>query len=356
MSTRSRPLFAIAVLLGLAQAVGAQAPQTFTLKTIVKFAPGGERERAAFARVPGLADLVKGQFGVGSADLNGNGSAEMILLSLTCDNAGCPVVVFENKGPGNVAPIFAQKMAGRVAITNESVNGYNAIAAADPSGAIMTDGRTGKQLVYLLGAGAPSAANAAPNPTPAPATPPKAAAAAPRTAPAQPAASQAGGEFLPLCLLPKCLNPRVISKSGVGTANARAEAKVTAEDAARWCAQNNPTYKGCVDDRVEYGGSADRFNNIDFKASANCTAGTLVAVDDLSYTYIGTWPDGPGAGRPRFRGPHTTDGTTQFEQQGAVQVASGAYSIAEVANQPNSGESLAIQWEILCGAARPAVK
>jgi hypothetical protein len=353
MSTRSRHLFAIAFCLGLAQVVGAQTPQTFTLKTIVKFAPGGDRERAAFGRLPGLADLVKGEFGIGAADLNGNGSAEMILLSLACDNAGCPVVVFENKGPGNVAPIFAQKIAGRLAVTNESVNGYNAIAAADPSGAIMTDGRTGKQLVYLLGAGAPAAAKAAPSPAPAPATatPPKAAAAAPRAAPA---ASRAGGDFLPLCLLPTCLNPRVSAKSGVGTANATAQAKVTAEDAARWCAQNNPTYKGCVDDKVEYGGSADRFTNIDFKASANCTAGTLVAVDELSYTYVGTWPDGPGAGRPRFKGPHTTDGTTQFEQQGAVQVASGAYSIAEIANQPNSGESLAIQWEILCGTRPPA--
>jgi hypothetical protein len=81
----------------------------------------------------------------------------------------------------------------------------------------------------------------------------------------------------------------------------------------------------------------------------------MTAVDELAYTYAGTWPaGGPGAGRPRFKGPHTTDGTTQFEQQGAVQLQSGAYSIADVANQPNSGESLAIQWEILCGTKVPA--
>jgi hypothetical protein len=112
-----------------------------------------------------------------------------------------------------------------------------------------------------------------------------------------------------------------------------------------------------VRDRVETGGAADRLSSVEFKASANCQAGTMTAIDELQYTYVGTWPSGPGAGRPRFKGPHTTDGTTQFEQQGGVQVASGAYSIADVANGPNSGESLAIQWEILCaGAPAPPVR
>jgi hypothetical protein len=301
--------------------------------------------------MPGLAELVKGPFGVGAQDLNSDGTAELVLVSLTCDGAGCPVVVFQNKGPGNITPIFAQKLTGRLAITNETVNGFNAVAAADPAGAIMKD-QTGKQLVYPVG-GQAAAANAAPSAAPARPAPaaPAPATAAPRP-PAQPAAAPPGkSEFLPLCLFPRCLNPRVHSKAGIGTANATAQAKVTVEDAARWCAQYNPTYAGCVEDRVEYGGAADRFDNTDFKASANCETGQLVAVDDLTYTYIGTWAaGGPGAGRPRFRGPYTTDGTTQFDQHGAVQVESGAWSIADVANQPNSGESLAIQWEILCGA------
>jgi hypothetical protein len=248
-------------------------------------------------------------------------------------------------------------MNGRVAITNETVNGYNAIAAADPKGAIMTDPRSGKQLVYTLGAGGPkTAANAAPG------GPPKAAANAPAAhtptaAPAPAAASRPGGDFLPLCLLERCLNPRVLSKSGVGTANATAMAKVVADDAKVWCAKYNPTYRDCLRDRVEYGGAADRLSSVEFKASANCEAGTLHAVDDIQYTYIGTWPAGPGAGRPRFRGPYTTDGTTQFEQQGGPQVASGAWDISDVANGPNSGESLAIQWEILCaGAPVPTVR
>ena len=347
---------AVAGFLALAQACHAQTPQSFTVKQIVPFAQGGDRERAAFGRVPGLAELVKGQFGVGGADLNGDGKPELMLFSLTCDAAGCPLVVFENKGPGNVVPLLAQKIAGRPAITNETMNGYNAIAAADQAGAIMKDARTGKQAVYPV-ASVPAAANAAPPGAASPAPPAPASAAPPRAAaPAASAASVSSPshDFLPLCMFAKCLNPRVQSKTGVGTASARVEARVTKEDAAKWCAANNPTYKGCVDDRLESGGAADRFNNLDFHATANCDKGEMTAVDDLKYTYAGAWPSGgPGAGRPRFKGPYTTDGTTQFEQQGAVQLASGAYSISEVANKPNSGESLAIQWEILCGTKVP---
>jgi len=362
MRTVKRSLPVIAIASALAQVAGAQAPQTFTPKAIVQFAQGGDRERAAFARVPALAELVKGQFGLGAADLNNDGTKEIVLLSLTCDPAGCPVVILQNEG-GNAQPIFAQRMNGRIAITNETVNGYNAIAAADPKGAIMTDPRSGKQIVYTLG-GAPrnsanAGASAAPSAGSAAATaPPAARPASPATAaPASAAASRPGGDFLPLCLLERCLNPRVLSKSGIGTANATATAKVTAEDSKVWCAKYNPTYKDCVRDRVDTGGAADRLSNIEFKAAANCQAGTLTAIDELQYTYIGTWPDGPGAGRPRFRGPHTTDGTTTFEQQGGRQVASGAWSIADLANGPNSGESLAIQWEILCaGAPAPPVR
>lgn len=49
------------------------------------------------------------------------------------------------------------------------------------------------------------------------------------------AAQSAGTEYLPICNLPKCLNPQVSSKSGIGTANATVEAKIALEDAAKWC-------------------------------------------------------------------------------------------------------------------------
>jgi hypothetical protein len=140
----------VACLAALAPVALAQSPQTFTLKQIVPLAQGGDKERAAFSHVPGLADLVKGQFAIGAADLNGDGTPEMIVVSLVCDGAGCPVVVLQSAG-NDIAPIFVRKIAGRVAITREKVNGYYALAAADQKGAIMKDAH-GQQIVYTLGA------------------------------------------------------------------------------------------------------------------------------------------------------------------------------------------------------------
>jgi len=154
----------VASLGAVAASALAQAPQMFTLKQIVRLAPGGDKERLAFSRMPGLADIVKGQFAIGAADLNGDGSPEMVIVSLTCDSAGCPVVVLQSAG-NDIAPIFVRKIAGRVAITREKVNGYYALAAADQSGAIMKDSH-GQQIVYPLGA-PPAAPAAAPATQPA---------------------------------------------------------------------------------------------------------------------------------------------------------------------------------------------
>ncbi len=350
--------------IALAPLASAQAQQTFTPKAIVQFAPGGDRERAVLARMPGLAELIKGQFGLGAADLNGDGKNEIVVVSLTCDATGCPVVVIEDNG-GRAAPIFARKVAGRLAITNEKLNGYNALAAADKAGAIMKDPGTGKQLIYAVGANAQgAAANASPSAPPATrapppvsapaATPPPAPAAAP--APSAPLVAQANGQFLPVCLLPRCLNPRIQSTSGVGTADAVAQAKVTRDDATAWCAQFNAGYKGCVEDQLAQGGTAGgaKFRANDFKATANCATGKLNAVDGRSYTYVGTWPGGgPGAGRPKFAGSMGEPGGRIFEQQGAAQVANGSTTIFQLALEPNAGEALALQWQVLCAGAAP---
>ena len=63
-----------------------------------------------------------------------------------------------------------------------------------------------------------------------------------------PAAAQAASavQYLPVCTVPNCLNPRVTSKSGMGSANASAEAKAVRDDAVAWCAQysaRNPNWQ-----------------------------------------------------------------------------------------------------------------
>src|SRR5688572_3753548 len=63
-------------------------------------------------------------------------------------------------------------------------------------------------------------------------------------------------EYLPVC--EKCLNPRVFSKTGIGTAKAEAEAKVVQEDAAAWCAANRPRDPYCAREEVTNGGDGGR--------------------------------------------------------------------------------------------------
>jgi len=227
-------------------------------------------------------------------------------------------------GPGNVTPIFAQKLAGRLAITNETVNGFNAIAAADPSGAIMKDGRTGKQLVYPLGRAdrrerrsEPGAGDAGAARTAAGGSgQPPAARAAPRAAGRSAARQRRVPAVVPAAEMPESSGPVEVRRrhgardGGSEGYGRRCRALVRAIQ---------PDVQGL---RRGSGRRAaarpDRFTNIDFKATANCETGQLVAIDELTYTYVGTWPNGPGAGRPKFKGPHTTTATTTFEQQGAV--------------------------------------
>ena len=42
-----------------------------------------------------------------------------------------------------------------------------------------------------------------------------------------------------------------------------------------------------------------------------------------------------------------------FEQQGGPQVANGSTTIFQLALEPNAGESLAVQWQVLCAGAAP---
>ena len=170
-----------------------------------------------------------------------------------------------------------------------------------------------------------------------------------------PAQSAPASEYLPVCTIPNCLNPRVVSKSGVGSANAVAEAKVVREDAVAWCAKYNARNPTCVADQVVQGGTGGgaKFKTA-FRAQANCPAGSLTAVDGGSYSRVGTWPDGPGRGRSKFQGSLSQIGGRQFQQQDVAGLANGSTTIYQMGAGANSGESLAIQWEVLCSGASPA--
>ncbi len=372
MRTSRRSMRVLAASLCLfAPLANTLAQQTFTPKGIVQWGQGGDRERGMLTQM-GFPQLAQGQFGLSVADLNGDGRPEILVTTLSaCDKAGCPVVALQSGGQNKVQQIFSQKVAGRLAITNEKVNGYSAFAAADQSGAIMKDG-AGRLLVYPVGGGAAPAA-AQPPTQAAPATPPARPSTLPSTTtaavPAAPAAPSErmklvlgigkprwqtpGAEYLPACLYAICLNMQAVEKTGIGTDKAVIRGAVTPEDAARWCKLYQELDRLCPQTEVaNFGTAGDAMGRPKSTTiEANCVAGTMRGIDGNQYKYAGTFVDGPGAGRPKFSGGGSA--AQAFGQQGANQLESGASSIAMLARETSSGEALAIQWEMLCGGAKP---
>lgn len=135
-------------------------------------------------------------------------------------------------------------------------------------------------------------------------------------------------EWLSLC--GKCLSPSVISKSGAGTAHAVAEARITRQGAAGWCStwqpSNNP--EPCAREQL-----AEAGNKL-YRATANCLAGRLTAIDEKSYVLAGAWGPGIGEGRTRWRNPSTGNIVGRDEASG--------------------GLALSQQWEVLCPARAAA--
>ena len=122
----------------------------------------------------------------------------------------------------------------------------------------------------------------------------------------------------------QCLSPHVTSKSGIGTANAVAEGKISRKDAEDWC-QNwesqNPL-ADCVKDQL-----ANEDPKTVYRITADCSKGRITAVNGEKYTRDGVWTDDIGKGRSRFR-----DSAGKIVGQDE---ASGGLAIAQ-------------QWELLC--------
>jgi hypothetical protein len=132
--------------------------------------------------------------------------------------------------------------------------------------------------------------------------------------------------------------PTITSKSGIGTAHAVAEAKVTRKEIEGWCANWTPDDKGCVAREL----ASDAAKKT-YRASADCTKGRITAVDGDTYTLDGVWDASDiGAGRTRWR-----------DRSGKVVGRDNA----------SGGLGISQQWEVLCpgpvktpqaASARPA--
>lgn len=140
------------------------------------------------------------------------------------------------------------------------------------------------------------------------------------------AAGAAEREWLAICA--KCIAPSVITKSGIGTADARAEARVQKQDAVEWCGNWQPDDRNCVRDQM----ASDEARQT-YRARANCPAGTITAIDGNTYSLAGVWTSDLGRGRTRWR-----DAAGHIVGQDN---ASGGLGIAQ-------------QWEVLCPGFRGA--
>ncbi len=134
-------------------------------------------------------------------------------------------------------------------------------------------------------------------------------------------AADSSGEWLAVCS--RCPSPTVTSKTGVGTAKAVAEARMSTATLKDWCAQNEPgNVNACVRQQM-----AESGNKI-FRVTADCTTGRITAIDEQQYTLAGIWDNSDiGGGRTKWRGP---DGQIVGRDN-----ASGGLGISQ-------------QWEVVC--------
>lgn len=117
--------------------------------------------------------------------------------------------------------------------------------------------------------------------------------------------------------------PTVISKTGAGTANAKAEARVTRQSIEAWCANWAPDDRNCVRHELD-----NPDTKLTYRASANCPAGRITAVDGNTYTLAGRWDHSDiGGGRTRWR-----------DAAGRIVGRDNA----------SGGLGIAQQWEVLC--------
>ncbi|MEO6624810.1 MAG: hypothetical protein ABIN37_08265, partial [Burkholderiaceae bacterium] len=127
------------------------------------------------------------------------------------------------------------------------------------------------------------------------------------------------------------ISPSIFSKTGIGTANAVAEARITRAEVAGWCATWEPNDKGCLQRQL----AAEDLKKV-YRATANCTAGRINPIDGKAYSLAGVWDNSDiGGGRSKWRD-----------------------AAGKVVGRDNASGGLGIsqQWEELCPASAKTAK
>jgi len=160
----TKTLTLILCVMAIAGIARAQAPSHFTAHHTIQLVPGTDHDRQLLIGVPSARDIMEGSFEIAREDLNDDGRQELILVSTSsCGSMGCDGVVLENRG-GSLTAIMSDIMVYTpLAVTNEKVGAYRALARVDQDGAIISSDVHGEpmhQLVYPMNP--PAASQAAP--------------------------------------------------------------------------------------------------------------------------------------------------------------------------------------------------
>jgi len=140
-------------------------------------------------------------------------------------------------------------------------------------------------------------------------------------------AAGAAEEWLAIC--GKCPGPTVFSRSGIGTSNAVAEARLTRAELERWCDSFEPDDKTCVTHQL-----AEWDTTKIYRATADCAAGSIQPIDGKTYTFAGIWSGSDFAdGRSKWR-----------DKSGSIVPTDDA----------SGGLSISQQWEVLCPHGKTA--
>ena len=161
------------LFLAIPHSARAQVAPHFTAQHIIQFVAGTDPVRKLLSGDPSLRDMVARDFVMAREDLNDDGSKEMIVIatdSMWCGSGGCATVVLEMRA-GKIVTILSQNLAGSLAVTNEKIGQYRALAAVDDAGAIVAGDRPGtplfrKQLVYPMNVSEAAPSRQATPPTP----------------------------------------------------------------------------------------------------------------------------------------------------------------------------------------------
>lgn len=144
----------------------AVAEQTFTVAKPITFKPGSAKFKALLSKIEDAKDVMDGRYLVGTADLNDDGRMEIILQSndsMNCGSGGCLTVVIEQPKASSTQTytLLSQNLGSSLAVTNEKVGNYRALASLMEDGKIQVADKKdtplyGKQMVYAMNNASPS--------------------------------------------------------------------------------------------------------------------------------------------------------------------------------------------------------